>query len=55
VRLLTQEVLSHGIVDRVGRETIRELLVRHGLEPWKPRGRAAGWPHPIEHATHTAA
>ncbi len=45
VRLLTQQVVEHGIAIRVGRETIRELLKRHHIQPWKAplRSQALGW------------
>ena len=44
VRLVAQEVVKRRLVPRVGRETIRILLLDHDLKPWREknvvRGRA---------------
>jgi hypothetical protein len=42
VRLITSEVVKRGIVNRVGRETIRVTLANHELKPWREKnvGRA---------------
>jgi transposase len=33
VRLITQEAVRRGMAPKVGRETVRELLLRHDLKP----------------------
>ena len=44
VRLVAQEAVKRRLVPRVGRETIRILLLDHDLKPWREkkvvRGRA---------------
>lgn len=44
VRLVAQEAVKRRLVPRVGRETIRILLLSHDLKPWREknvvRGRA---------------
>ncbi|QDE95968.1 hypothetical protein BHS05_08905 [Myxococcus xanthus] len=35
VRLIAQEAVRRGFVAKVGRETVRELLLRHDLKPWR--------------------
>ena len=40
VRLVAQEAVKRRLVPRVGRETIRILLLDHGLKPW--RGKNVG-------------
>ena len=37
VRLLAQEARTRGVVDSVGRETIRIVLARHDLKPWREK------------------
>ena len=37
VRLLAQEATRRGIVGRVGRETIRMVLARQDLKPWREK------------------
>lgn len=37
VRLLAQEVSRRGIADPVGRETIRVVLARQDLKPWREK------------------
>ena len=37
VRLIAAEAVRRGIVKRVGRETIRLLLVEHRLKPWRKK------------------
>jgi transposase len=37
VRLITQEAVRRGLVPKVGRETVRELLLRHDLKPWREK------------------
>jgi hypothetical protein len=37
VRLLAQEVSRRGIADSVGRETIRTVLARQNLKPWREK------------------
>src|SRR3954470_6916230 len=41
VRLVAQEAVKRKVVPRVGRETIRILLLSHDLKPW--RGKKCGW------------
>lgn len=37
VRLVTEEAVRRGIVQRAGRETIRVVLAEHGLKPWREK------------------
>ncbi len=37
VGLATSEAMARKIVDSVGRETIRSLLARHDLKPWREK------------------
>jgi hypothetical protein len=37
VRLLAIEARNRGIVDSIGRETIRVVLARHELKPWREK------------------
>ncbi|TQF14698.1 helix-turn-helix domain-containing protein [Myxococcus llanfairpwllgwyngyllgogerychwyrndrobwllllantysiliogogogochensis] len=37
VRLIAQEAMRRGLVPKVGRETVRELLLRHDLKPWREK------------------
>jgi len=37
VRLLTVEAGKRGVVDKVGRETVRIVLARHDLKPWRKK------------------
>ena len=37
VRLIVDEVLKRGIVEAIGRETIRVLLKNHELKPWREK------------------
>jgi transposase len=37
VRLLAEEAGKRGVVDRVGRETVRIVLARHDLKPWREK------------------
>lgn len=37
VRLLAMEAKSRKVVDSVGRETIRVVLARHDLKPWREK------------------
>jgi transposase len=37
VRLVAQEAVKRGLVPRVGRETIRILLLDHDLKPWRKK------------------
>ena len=32
--LLAEHAMRSGLVDRVGRETIRLVLLHHGIKPW---------------------
>ncbi|RKI51228.1 helix-turn-helix domain-containing protein, partial [Corallococcus sp. AB049A] len=48
--LLVREVVGRGIVPQVGMETVRELLQRHDLKPWREnvtgRGNGSQSGHP---------
>ena len=37
VRLIVEEAVNRRIVDTVGRETIRTLLLEHDLKPWRKK------------------
>ena len=37
VRLVAEEAIKRGLVPRVGRETIRILLLSHDLKPWREK------------------
>jgi putative transposase len=37
VRLLAEEASKRGVVDKVGRETVRIVLARHDLKPWREK------------------
>jgi len=37
IRLVTAEVMKRGIVEQVGRETIRVTLASHELKPWRKK------------------
>ena len=37
VRFVTQEAVKRRLVSRVGRETIRTLLLDHDLKPWREK------------------
>jgi len=37
VRLLAAEVVKRGIVRRIGRETVREVMATHELKPWREK------------------
>jgi transposase len=37
VRLIAEEVVERGIVDRIGREKIRLILRDHDLKPWREK------------------
>ena len=37
VRLVTEEAVKRKLVPRVGRETIRLLLLHHDLKPWREK------------------
>lgn len=37
VRLIVEEVLKRGIVEAIGRETVRLLLKNHELKPWREK------------------
>jgi transposase len=42
VRLVTQEAVKRKLVPRVGRETIRILLLSHDLKPWREKNVGGG-------------
>jgi len=42
VRLVTQEAVKRRLVPRVGRETIRILLLHHDLKPWREKNVVRG-------------
>lgn len=37
VRLIAYEAVRRGLVPKVGRETVRELLLSHDLKPWREK------------------
>jgi hypothetical protein len=37
VRLVAEEAVKRKLVPRVGRETIRVLLLHHDLKPWREK------------------
>lgn len=37
IRLLTEHAVRNGIVDKVGRETVRIILAEHQLKPWREK------------------
>src|SRR5258708_6227952 len=44
VRLVTEEAVKRRLVPRVGRETIRILLLSHDLKPWREKNVVRGRP-----------
>jgi putative transposase len=42
VRLVAEEAVKRGLVPRVGRETIRLLLLHHDLKPWREKNVVRG-------------
>jgi transposase len=42
VRLVAEEAVKRRLVARVGRETIRILLLRHDLKPWREKNVVRG-------------
>jgi len=44
VRLVAQEAVKRRLVPRVGRETIRILLLDHDLKPWREKNVVRGRP-----------
>jgi transposase len=42
VRLLVQEAVKRGLAPRVGRETVRVLLLHHDLKPWREKNVVRG-------------
>jgi putative transposase len=44
VRLVTQEAMKRKLVPRVGRETVRVLLLAHDLKPWREKNVVRGRP-----------
>jgi transposase len=42
VRLVAQEAVKRRLVPRVGRETIRVLLLSHDLKPWREKNVVRG-------------
>ena len=45
VRLVVEEAVKRRLVPRVGRETIRILLLHHDLKPWREKNVVRGRPH----------
>ena len=37
IRLIAEEVVRRGIVDEIGRETVRTMLATHDLKPWREK------------------
>jgi putative transposase len=44
VRLVAEEAVKRRLVPRVGRETIRVLLLHHDLKPWREKNVVCGRP-----------
>ena len=44
VRLVAEEAVKRRLVPRVGRETIRILLLSHDLKPWREKNVVCGRP-----------
>ena len=44
VRLVAEEAVKRKLVPRVGRETIRILLLHHDLKPWREKNVGRGGP-----------
>jgi putative transposase len=44
VRLVAEEAVKRKLVPRVGRETIRILLLSHDLKPWREKNVVRGRP-----------
>src|SRR5215831_1323902 len=44
VRLVTEEAIKRKLAPRVGRETIRILLLSHDLKPWREKNVGGGRP-----------
>jgi hypothetical protein len=42
VRLVAEEAVKRKLVPRVGRETIRVLLLSHDLKPWREKNVGGG-------------
>ena len=42
VRLVCEEAVKRRLVPRVGRETIRVLLLHHDLKPWREKNVVRG-------------
>jgi hypothetical protein len=42
VRLVAEEAVKRKLVPRVGRETIRILLLSHDLKPWREKNVGRG-------------
>lgn len=51
VRLIAKEAVQRGMVERVGRETIRVLLQNHDVQPWREKNVVRGG---IESGIHPA-
>jgi putative transposase len=45
VRLVAEEAVKRRLVPRVGRETIRILLLHHDLKPWREKNVVRGRAH----------
>ncbi|WP_141594501.1 helix-turn-helix domain-containing protein [Myxococcus sp. AB056] len=52
VRLIAQEAVRRGLVAKVGRETVRELLLRHDLKPWREKNVVRARTGCPPHRTH---
>ena len=44
VRLVAEEAVKRRVIPRVGRETIRILLLHHDLKPWREKNVVRGRP-----------
>ena len=48
VRLVAEEAVKRRLIPRVGRETIRVLLLHHDLKPWREKNVVRGRTHSIK-------
>jgi putative transposase len=46
VRLVAEEAVKRKLVPKIGRETIRILLLNHDLKPWREKNVVRGRPQP---------
>jgi hypothetical protein len=37
IRLIAEEAVKRGLAPRIGRETVRVLLLHHDFQPWREK------------------